>query len=164
MPTRFVGELSKDQLLEGRLDGEGHAIQVRVAQIFPVADIRRHAVTVKFDVPTRAPAAPGMYATVMVPDKQTPAAGMVLAPASAILYRDSLPMLYVLNGDHYALRMVRVGERTGDHEIVVLSGLTAGEWVLDRPHRPGAKPSRSVFDGYPGSSRSHRPVQVFSPG
>lgn len=164
VPTRFVGELSKGQLLDGRLDGEGHAIQVRVAQIFPVADIRRHAVTVKFDVSTRAPAAPGMYATVMVPDDRTSTVGTVLAPASAILYRGSLPMLYVLQGERYELRMVRVGERTGDNEIVVLSGLAAGEWVLDRPHRPGAEPGRPGFDDDRASSRSHRPVRVFSPG
>ena len=164
VPTRFVNGLSKDQLLEARLDGGDAAIQVRVAQIFPVADIQRHAVTVKFDVPTRAPAAPGMYATVRVPDRQASTADTVLAPASAIVYRGSLPMVYVLHGDRYELRMVRVGERNGRDEIAVLSGLAVGEWVLDHPHRPGAEPQQSGSRGYAGGAAPRRQWRVFSPG
>lgn len=162
VPARFVEGLNKNDILEARLDVGDRKIKVRVAQIFPVADAQRHTVTVKFDVPTTAPAAPGMYANVFVPDVTSTRGPVLTIPESALIPRGSLPAVYVVAGEKYELRMVRVGEKTGDDKVVVISGLAAGEWVIDRPTRsdgsPLAPPKQPV-------SQPNVPTQrVFTPG
>ncbi|MGB1108850.1 MAG: efflux RND transporter periplasmic adaptor subunit [Gammaproteobacteria bacterium] len=143
VPARFVEGLKKNDILEARLDVGDRMIKVRVAQIFPVADAQRHTVTVKFDVPTNAPAAPGMYANVFVPDVTSTRGAVLTVPESALIPRGSLPAVYVVTGETYELRMVRVGEKTSDGRVVVLSGLAAGDWVMAArwSHRRSALPS-----------------------
>jgi hypothetical protein len=109
-----------------------------VAQIFPLADPERHTVRVKFDLPTGAPAAPGMYAEVMIPDVNAPVRQVLVIPVSAIVQRGSLPMVYVEreNGKR-ELRIVRLGEYVDPYHVTVLSGLKAGDFVVASSEQSG---------------------------
>ncbi len=133
VPSRLVVGLKLGMKVPVKLDVGDVVVEGKVAQIYPMADPVRHTVTVKLDLPKDAPAAPGMYAEVMVPDVTTPAEELPVIPASALVWRGSLPAVFVVGeNDEVQLRMVRVGERVDGH-IVVLSGLNPGERIIANP-------------------------------
>lgn len=135
VPARLVSSLQRDMRLPVVLDVGGVEVPGRVAQIFPIADSQRHTVKVKLDLPQDTPGGPGMYAEVRVPD--TSAAGRAVAsiPATALVWRGSLPAVFVINGEGLTeLRLLRLGEKLGGGNIAVLSGLGVGESVVTRPH------------------------------
>lgn len=134
VPARLMPGVIWQALVMARLDVRNAPIKARVSQIFPMADPVRHTVTVKLDLPLNAPAAPGMYAEVRMPDITAPEQALPVIPQSAIIQRGSLPAVYVLNqAGERELRVVRLGQTIGDGRISVLSGLFGGEQVVENP-------------------------------
>ncbi|MDH5611075.1 MAG: efflux RND transporter periplasmic adaptor subunit [Gammaproteobacteria bacterium] len=139
VPARLVSALSEDMVVPAKLDVGDTYIDVRVAQIFPVADSQRHTVVVKFDLPEGVPGGPGMYAEVMIPDVNTPIADMPIIPSSAIVRRGSLPAVFVLNHEGRAeMRLVRLGDEVDNENVAVLSGISPGEQIFASPS-PGIR-------------------------
>jgi multidrug efflux pump subunit AcrA (membrane-fusion protein) len=139
VPARLVSALSEDMVVPAKLDVGDTYIDVRVAQIFPMADSQRHTVIVKFDLPEGVPGGPGMYAEVMIPDVNTPIKDMPIIPSSAIVRRGSLPAVFVLNRDNRAeMRLVRLGDEVDREHVAVLSGIRPGEQIFASPP-PGIK-------------------------
>ncbi len=133
VPVRLAAGLAEGMLVPARLDSGGGPVEARVAQIYPVADARRHTVTVKFDLPVGTPGGPGMYAEVTVPDASVPTSGQTSVPAEALVWRGSLPAVFVLDHGAPSLRIVRVGYPLADGSISVVSGLSGGETVILSP-------------------------------
>jgi multidrug efflux pump subunit AcrA (membrane-fusion protein) len=134
VPARLMPGVMEKSQVKARLDVHNAPVMARVAQIYPMADPVRHTVTVKLDLPLNAPAAPGMYAEVMVPDITLPETNLPAIPSSAIIRQGSLPTVYVLNKEgKRELRLIRVGQSVGDNRVSVLSGLKGGEQVIDNP-------------------------------
>ena len=139
VPARLVSALSEDMVVPAKLDVGDTYVDVRVAQIFPMADSQRHTVVVKFDLPEGVPGGPGMYAEVMIPDVNTPITDMPIIPISAIVRRGSLPAVFVLNRDNRAeMRLVRLGDEVDNENVAVLSGVRPGEQIFASPP-PGIK-------------------------
>lgn len=151
VPVRLVSSLKTGSFLSARIDAAGGVdIEVRVAQIFPVADQARHTVTVKFDLPRGVPGGPGMYAEVDIPDPDATGEQVVVIPSSAVVMRGSLPGVYVLKNGSPSLRMVRLGvEKSGDR-VSIISGIGEGEQVIVNPG--GASSMRSADAKSDGSS------------
>lgn len=134
VPARLVRGLHKGMVLSARLDQSNAVIPITVARIFPMADMMGHTVTVKFNIPTDADAAPGMYTEVMIPDPSAEATELVTIPHSAIEWRGSLPAIFVQKEDgNLEMRLVRVGDRADNGWQSVLSGVKPGELVLANP-------------------------------
>lgn len=137
VPSRLMPGLAEGGMVPVRLDVHNALVQARIAQVYPMADPGRHTVRVKFDLPASAPAAPGMYAEVMVVDSNVPAQSLPVVPISSLVRRGSLPAVFVVNGQgNTELRLVRVGERVDPQHVAVLSGIYPGERVVVSP-RPG---------------------------
>jgi RND family efflux transporter MFP subunit len=137
VPARLVSALNKGMVIPAKLDVSDVFVHVRVNQIFPMADLQRHTVTVKFDIPPGAPAAPGMYAEVRVPDPTAPARSVPVVPKSALVRRGSLHAVFVVNEENRTeLRLVRMGDEVSRDYVSVLSGLKPNERVIADP-RPG---------------------------
>nr|CRH07095.1 putative Efflux transporter, RND family, MFP subunit [Candidatus Magnetococcus massalia] len=135
VPARLMPGVKSGMTIPAKLDvGDTH-IETRVAQIFPMADPQRHTVTVKLDLPANAPGGPGMYAEVMIPDVTSPVEQLPTIPRSAIIWRGSLPAVYVVaSGSNLELRMIRLGgESMGENAVKVLSGLQVGERIVTNP-------------------------------
>lgn len=133
VPARLRAGLQEGTMVHAELDVGGRRVPVRVAQIFPMADAQRHTIKVKFDLP-QGVSEPGMYAKVMVPDRNAPARANPVIPKSAVRYNGSLPGVYVLDDQGGAqLRLIRVGEDIPGGLVTVLSGLRPGERVLGDP-------------------------------
>ena len=134
VPARLVTGLRKGMMVPSRMDIGNTQVDARVAQIFPAANPERHTVTVKFDLPQGVPGGPGMYAEVMIPDVSAPSRTLPVIPDSAVLWRGSLPAVFVVTDDNQnKLRLIRLGDYVGYSQISVLSGLTVGERILARP-------------------------------
>lgn len=134
VPARLVSALSVDMIVPAKLDVGDTYIDVRVAQIFPIADSQRHTVVVKFDLPSGVPGGPGMYAEVMIPDVNTPITDMPVIPSTAVVRRGSLPAVFVLNREGRAeMRLVRLGDEVDHENVAVLSGIRPGEQIFASP-------------------------------
>jgi len=134
VPARLVPGLQVGMVVPAKLDVGGW-VQVRVAQIFPIADAARHTVTVKFDLPANTLTGAGQYAQVEIQDVNSPAKYLPVIPTAALVWRGSLPGVYVLNNNRRELRLLRLGNTYGS-EVTVLSGLKAGETIELNP-QPG---------------------------
>ena len=140
VPVRLMSGLQMGMLIPVRIDVGNVRVDARVAQIFPSADPVRHTVTVKFDLPINVPGGPGMYAEVMIPDVSTQVSEVPVIPDSAVLWRGSLPAVYVATeDDRRELRLIRLGDYVGAHQVAVLSGLKIGERIYVVPPA-GASP------------------------
>lgn len=137
VPARLAQGLQSMMILKKAATFDDHpaAVDVRVAQVYPMADIQRHTIKVKFDIP-QGVSKPGMYAKILIPDasvgaglKQLPA-----IPTTAIRYRGSLPVVYVenINGNP-ELRMIREGKHLPNGMTIVLSGVAEGDRVFANP-------------------------------
>ncbi len=141
VPARLITGLQEMMVLKKAaiFDDYAEPVDVRIAQIYPMADARRHTIKVKLDVP-QGISQPGMYAKVQVPDTgQASARGILpVIPQTAIRYRGSLPVVYVQNTNGNAeLRLIREGRKLENGMVTVLSGLATGDKVFANPG-PGA--------------------------
>jgi multidrug efflux pump subunit AcrA (membrane-fusion protein) len=120
-------------MVPAKLDVGNTKLNVRVAQIYPMADVQRHTVTVKLDLPPGSPAGPGMYAEVQLPDASSSSNILPVVPVSSVVWRGNLPAVFVVGSDNKnELRMVKVGERSGN-SYTILSGLNIGERIQLTP-------------------------------
>lgn len=135
VPTSLVGSLRVGQMVNTQLGAGGaESVQARVAQIFPVADVGKHTVTVKFDLPQGIATAPGSYAEISVPVHSGTPRKQVMIPESALIPGRSLPSVLVLSGANSSiLKLVRLGQTVGNGRVVVLSGLSESDRIVDNP-------------------------------
>lgn len=133
VPSRLTENLSKGTLIPARLDVHGAEIMARVSQIYPMADASRHTVTVKFDLPIKTSGQPGMYAEVDIPDPNSRARNTPVVPEKALVWRGSLPGVFVKDGGKLSLRLVRLGAPVGGGKVSVLAGLKNGDLVVVSP-------------------------------
>ena len=133
VPARLMPGVKKGMVFPSRLDVGDVDIQVKVAQIFPIADPDRHTVTVKLDLPQGVPGGAGMYAEVMINDVNAKVRELPVVPKAALVWRGSLPGVYVMDQNNQRqLRLVRTGDDVGADGVAILSGLRAGERVIVR--------------------------------
>lgn len=137
VPARLAQGLQAMQILTraATFDDHPEPVDVRIAQIYPMADVQRHTIKIKLDIP-QGVSKPGMYAKVMIPDTSI-AAGLARTPAiptTSIRYRGSLPIVYVQNAEGQPeLRMIREGKRLPGEMTSVLSGIAIGDRVYANP-------------------------------
>ena len=136
VPARLAQGLQPMMVLQDAATFDDHPepVAVRVAQVFPMADVQRHTIKVKFDIP-QGVSQPGMYAKVLIPDIMGPARSQLpVIPSTAIRYRGSLPVVYIQNEQgEPELRMIRQGKRLDNGMTMVLSGIAPGDRVYPNP-------------------------------
>ena len=136
VPARLAQGLQPMSVLQNAATFDDHPepVAVRVAQVFPMADVQRHTIKVKFDIP-QGVSKPGMYAKVLIPDFSGPAKSQLpVIPSTAIRYRGSLPVVYVQNDEGQPeLRMIRQGKHLDNGMTMVLSGIAPGDRVYPNP-------------------------------
>jgi len=134
VPARLMPGIQPGMIVDARLDVGNKHIKAKVAQIFPMADVQRHTVTVKFDLPDGVPGGPGMYAEVIIPNVNAPSRNVIIIPATAVRQRGSLYVVYRLNDKNQAhIRYVRLGEKINENMVTVLSGLQNNDSILVNP-------------------------------
>lgn len=108
----------------------GSPVSGTLSEIVPAADPASHTFLVKIQIPDSKQLKAGMYGTADITIGSHKA---VFVPASAVVQRGSLPCIYVLDANGIALlRYITLGEKQGNL-VEVLSGLSAGEKLVDAP-------------------------------
>lgn len=133
VPSRLISGLDKGMLLPARLDVGGWG-QVRVSKIFPIADPQHHTIRVKLDLPPSVDTRPGQYAQVEIQDIQNKPNYLPVIPRQALVWRSSLPGVYVIKDNKRELRLLRLGTPYGDgSQVTVLSGIENGDVIELNP-------------------------------
>ncbi|MGB5254926.1 MAG: efflux RND transporter periplasmic adaptor subunit [Sedimenticolaceae bacterium] len=136
VPARLAQGLQPMSVLPdaATFDDYPDPVAVRVAQVFPMADMQSYTIKVKFDIP-QGVSQPGMYARVLIPDTSGPVKSQLpIIPSTAIRYRGSLPVVYIQNENgEPELRMIRQGKRLENGMTMVLSGIAPGDRVYPNP-------------------------------
>lgn len=147
VPARLERGLKMGDIVSAKLDVSETAVQAKVAQIFPMADPQRHTIKVKFDVldlPEGLQTGPGQYVQVDIPDAHAQLQTLPVVPRQAILWRGSLPAVYVVKEKKRELRLLRIGNEIESSLIKetqlpfeglvsVLSGLKEGDIIELNP-------------------------------
>ncbi len=145
IPARLIFGLSKGSLVDVKLDINNTYTKAKVAQIYPVADQQKHTVTVKFDLPEGTPGGPGLYAEVTIDDITASKKPVPVIPKDAVLFRGSLPSVYVLDKENKArMKLIRLGSDYDEFRVTVLSGIREGDRIISAPPktiRSGWSPS-----------------------
>jgi len=100
----------------------------------------------RMDLPAKETLAllPGQQIRVNFAVDGASASPRLTVPASAVVRRGELQAVYVVSGNVFALRAVRLGANAGPSDVEVLSGLRAGDVVATDPIRAaqtGATPA-----------------------
>ncbi len=134
VPVNLMHGIKKGQILQARIANRT-AINVRVAQVFPVANGQQHTVKIKLDLPLGAPAAPGMYAEVSVSNAQSQNQAFPTIPESAIVKRGSMPSVFVYdpNTSLVNMKIIRTAKASKNGYLTVLSGLQENEQYIANP-------------------------------
>ena len=135
VPARLVGKLRQGEKVMAKLDRGGNLFQASVDRIFPMAaQGGGHTTTVKFGIPADIKAQVGTYAEIMLQDDSLATTGQPLIPISAIVWRGSLPAVFVVTDDgNLKMRTLRTGSQSGDGMISVITGVKEGDRILKNP-------------------------------
>ena len=125
VPESMAGRVPAGTTLAVRLDGLSQDLQGRVAEIAPSADPASRTVRIKIALPEAAGLMPGRFARVLVPIGESSG---VDVPASALVQRGQMEMVFVVTNRQAQMHLVKSGKRTGD-SISILSGLDPGEVI-----------------------------------
>lgn len=134
VPTRLLRVIKRGGRIKAKLDGYNEQINVAVDRIFPMAAAGGHTTTVKFTLPRTIVAHSGMYAEIILPDPANKLAALPVIPYSAIVWRGSLPAVFLVTDDgKHRLRLIRVDEQMTDGYVSVISGIRVGDRILAQP-------------------------------
>lgn len=138
--SRFVGVGST---IPVEISAIGERFDATVAEIAPSADPNSRTLLVKLDLPQQDGLKSGQFGRAFVPTGRTE---VIQLPRGAVVRRGQLEIVFVVNGEHAEMRLVKTGKHVGDR-VEVVSGLEPGESVVTE----GAS---TLVDGQPLEVRS----------
>lgn len=136
VPEAIIGKVSLGAKLPVRIGSQER--QATVSEIAPSGDPGSRTFLVKLDLPSATDLRTGQFGRVEIPVTET---RVLRAPASAVIQRGQMELVFVVTDGHAQLRLVKTGKRFGN-EIELLSGVSAGENLVTE----GAP---SLVDGQP---------------
>jgi RND family efflux transporter MFP subunit len=125
VPEAAVGNLALGDKLPVRISGVSNELAGVVSEISPAADPNSRTFLVKLDLPAMPGLRAGQFGRVSLPLGE---AFALRAPATAVLQRGQMELVFVVADGHAHLRIVKTGKRIGN-EIELVSGVDAGESV-----------------------------------
>lgn len=126
VPEALSGKVHLGQSLTMRLAVGPETITGTVSELEPVADPYSRTFRIKIDLPSTPGLRSGVFGRVAVPVSQTTT---LRVPASAVLIRGQMEIVFVADKNRAKLRLVKTGKRFGS-EVEVVAGLEAGELVV----------------------------------
>jgi membrane fusion protein, multidrug efflux system len=134
VPEAIISKVSLGTKLPVRIGSQER--QATVSEIAPSGDPGSRTFLVKLDLPSVPNLRAGQFGRVEIPVSQT---NVLRGPASAVIQRGQMELVFVVTDGHAQLRLVKTGKRFGN-EIELLSGVSAGDEVV-------AEGAASLVDG-----------------
>jgi RND family efflux transporter MFP subunit len=138
VPEALLGKLALGDKLPVRIGVLETNLEGVVSEIAPSADSSSRTFLVKLDLPAVPDLRAGQFGRVAVPVGKTSA---LRVPASAVVQRGQMELLFVVADGHAHMRIVKTGKRVGN-EVELVSGVDPGEQVI-------VNPSGHLVDGQP---------------
>jgi RND family efflux transporter MFP subunit len=138
VPEAVVGTLALGDVLSVRIDVLPAGLRGVIAEISPAGDPGSRTFLVKLDLPRDPALRAGQFGRVALPVGESTA---LRVPASAVVRRGQMEMVFVAEDGRARLRLVRTGRRLGD-EVEVVSGMEGGETVV-------VENASALLDGQP---------------
>ena len=126
VPEALIEKIRRGEDLSVRIPSIDGEIKGRVAEIAPSADSNSRTFLVRIDLPTVPGLRAGQFGRTAIPVGD---ALSLRVPASALVVRGQMEMVFLAENGAVRLRLVKTGKRFGD-EIEVLSGVAQGERVV----------------------------------
>jgi RND family efflux transporter MFP subunit len=126
VPEALVDKVTLGDALAVRVDALETNFTGVVSEIAPSADPDSRTFVVKLDLPSVPGLRAGQFGRVAVPTGEISA---LRVPASAVIQRGDMELLFVVADNHAQLRIVKTGAHVGD-EVEIVSGLNSGEQVV----------------------------------
>jgi RND family efflux transporter MFP subunit len=126
VPEALLERVQAGGKLPVRIGALTNAVPGTVSEIAPIADPNSRTFRVKLDMPPNAGLRSGQFGRLVVPVGES---SNLRVPASALVRRGQMEMVFVAAKNQAQLRLVKTGRRLGD-EIEILSGLEAGELIV----------------------------------
>ena len=104
----------------------GRRSTARVSEIAPAADPVNRTLQVKLDLPATPGLRSGQFGRLEVPLAET---DTIQVPASAVVQRGQMEMVFVVKDSKAHLRFVKTGKRSDD-KVELLSGVSPGEQIV----------------------------------
>jgi RND family efflux transporter MFP subunit len=126
VPEALIGNVKLGDKLAVRIAAVASEIEGMVAEMSPAADPNSRTYLVKLDLSGATGLRSGQFGRVSVPIGE---ASAIRVPASAVIQRGQMELVFVVVNGYAQLRLVKTGSRIGD-EIELVSGLNSGEQVV----------------------------------
>jgi RND family efflux transporter MFP subunit len=126
VPEAIASHIQKGIRLTARVDGASGELTGTVSEIAPVSDPVSRTFRVKIDLAPTPGLMSGQFARLTVPFGESHS---LRAPASAVIQRGQMELVFVVMNGRAQLRIVKTGNRIGD-EVELVSGVDAGEQVV----------------------------------
>jgi len=126
VPEALVQNLNLGDQLIVRISVMATNIEGVVAEISPAADPNSRTFLVKLDLPNANGLRSGQFGRVAIPVGNIES---IQIPASAVIQRGQMEIVFVAVQDRAQLRLVKTG-RQMDGKIEIISGLNAGESIV----------------------------------
>jgi RND family efflux transporter MFP subunit len=126
VPAALIGNVKLGDRLAVRIASVTNELEGTVAEMSPAADPNSRTFLVKLDLPAVQGLRSGQFGRVAVPVGEVSA---IRVPASAVVQRGQMDIVFVVTNGHAELRLVKTGARVVD-EIEVVSGLDSGEQIV----------------------------------
>jgi RND family efflux transporter MFP subunit len=126
VPEAVIGHLALGDKLAVSVSGVTNQLNGVIGEIAPSADANSRTFLVKLDLPPTPGLRAGQFGRAAMPVGETSA---LRAPASAVVQRGQLELVFVVVNGRAQLRLVKTGQRLGS-EVELVSGLDAGEPVV----------------------------------
>jgi len=97
-----------------------------IGEIAPAADAGSRTFLVKLDLPATPGLRSGQFGRVAIPVAEVNA---LRVPASAVVVRGQMELVFVATNQHAQMRLVKTGKRLGS-EIEIVSGVNSGEVLV----------------------------------
>ena len=126
IPEAIMGTVKLGATMPVRVSGCDGVLQGKVSEIAPAADPNTRTFRVKLDLPPASGLRAGQFGRAEVPLAET---ATLCVPASALVRRGDLEMVFVVADGHAQMRLVKAGRQVGG-EVEIASGLSPGEAVV----------------------------------
>jgi RND family efflux transporter MFP subunit len=126
VPEAVISHLALGDKPGVRVSGVSNELDGVVSEIAPAADPNSRTFLVKLDLPPTSGLRAGQFGRAAMPVGETSA---LRAPASSVVQRGQMELIFVVMNGHAQLRIVKTGKRIGD-EVEIVSGVDAGEQVV----------------------------------
>jgi len=124
-----LAQIRTGQAVRVRLDAFDKDIDARVGEVVPALDPGSHSFTVKINLPAVQGLRSGVFGRALFASGERE---MLAVPASALVRDGQVERLFVADSGMARGRLVKTGAHSGDL-VEILSGLSVGEAVIDRP-------------------------------